>query len=820
MTRRSRKPPANFGRLLLYSATNPTSGYQCSDSRSEYSAHSERWTLAFPTREQRRGGTTREVYSSPPLPPLAGDTPEPMQLGRARLTLEERTRRITSRSCLYCDSALAKRLRIPLVPLDETRTITALDGSPLGSGTITHATVPLTLSLSGAHQETIQLLLVSSPAIHVVLGYPWLYLHNPTVDWPTGTITSWGASCQETCLRTRLLPGSLPTDPAIDLSLVPSAYADIAPVFSKDLARILPPHRPYDCAIDLLPGTSPPRGRLYSLNRAETQAMEEYIRDCVSFSCGRRAMDSALALITGVSTPSRLRTGTKNTKADALSRQFDPPTVPKAPDPILPESIIVAPVRWGVEEAVRQALQGEPDPGTGPPNRLYVPTQVRTRVLLWGHASCLAGHPGVARTLEFVQRRFWWATIREDVKSFVSACSVCAQHKTSRAKQAGLLQPLPIPSRPWSHISLDFVTGLPPSRGQTVVLVVVDRFSKGCRFIPFAKLPSAPEMAEALVQHIIRVHGLPVDVVSDRGPQFTSRFWKAFCSLLGASVSLSSGFHPQSNGQTERTNQDLETTLRCFASANPASWSRHLPWAEYAYNSLVHSSLGMSPFECQFGFAPPLFPEQEAEVGVPSAEAFVRRCRGAWRRARRTLVRMGERHCLQANRRRRPWPSLRPGQRVWLSAKDLPLRVESRKLAPRFVGPFKIVRRITPVSYRLQLPSNMRVHPTFHVSQLKPVLISLPLLLLLSLGSSTGCRPTQSTVSSTLVGVDVGFSSLWIGRGTVRRNEAGSLRGTFWTPPLSGTSTLASLPSLVVPSGVVPKGGGTVTPGIIPDFRH
>lgn len=275
--------------------------------------------------------------------------------------------------------------------------------------------------------------------------------------------------------------------------------------------------------------------------------------------------------------------------------------------------------------------------------------------------------------------------------------------------------------RPWSHISMDFVMGLPLSQGNKVILVVVDRFSKACHLIPLPKLPSAPQNAEIVLQHIFRLHGFPQDVVLDRGPQFASRFWKAFCQLIGASASLSSGFHPQSNGQTERTNQEIETTLRCLASSNPMTWSKHLIWAEFAHNTLHHSSTGMSPFECQFGYQPPLFFEQESEVGVLAAQHLVQWCHRVWKKARAALLKTSQLQQQQANRRRRSAPSLRPGQKVWLSSKDLPLRVEVRKLAPRFIGPFKVLRKVNPVSYRLLLPKSLRIHPTFHVSLLKPV---------------------------------------------------------------------------------------------------
>ena len=217
---------------------------------------------------------------------------------------------------------------------------------------------------------------------------------------------------------------------------------------------------------------------------------------------------------------------------------------------------------------------------------------------------------------------------------------------------------------------------------------MVDRFSKSCHFIALPKLPSALQTAKLMFEHVFRVYGLPQDIVSDRGPQFSSRVWRAFCKLIGATASLTSGFHPQSNGQTERVNQELEASLRSLVADNPSSWSSRLPWAEYAHNTLQSTSTGMSPFQCQ----PPLFPEVERDVSVPSALQFVRRCKRTWKQARRALLRTSKRNQCHANRLRRPTPSFRPGQRVWLFSKDLSLRVESRRLAPRYMGPFKVVK--------------------------------------------------------------------------------------------------------------------------------
>ncbi|KAK3505821.1 hypothetical protein QTP70_019746, partial [Hemibagrus guttatus] len=230
----------------------------------------------------------------------------------------------------------------------------------------------------------------------------------------------------------------------------------------------------------------------------------------------------------------------------------------------------------------------------------------------------------------------------------------------------------------------------------------------------------AMQMAEAIFQHVLRNFGLPEDIVSDRGQQFTSRVWGALCAQLGIGVSLSSGYHPQSNGQAERLNQEIDRFLRSYCSREQQRWSEFLPWAEYVQNSLTHSSTGLTPFQCVLGYQPPLFPWSGEPSEGPAVEEWSRLSQEVWERAHVRLQRAVRRQRIQANRRRHPHPPYWVGQMVWLPTWNLRLKLPCRMLSPKFVGPFEIIRQVNPVAYRLRLVASYRICPTFHVSLLKP----------------------------------------------------------------------------------------------------
>ncbi len=209
------------------------------------------------------------------------------------------------------------------------------------------------------------------------------------------------------------------------------------------------------------------------------------------------------------------RPGAQNTKADALSRLHESSIIPPNQESIISPTVILAPIQWDIMMEIAEAQATDPPPAETPPNRTYVPRALRQRVIQWVHATLSSGHPGIAATVQLLTNRFWWSTLQADTITHIRQCPTCNIAKPSHQLPAGLLQPLPIPQRPWSHIAIDFITDLPLSGGHTTILTVIDRFSKACRFIPLPKLPTALETAENLCNYVFRFYGLPEDIVSD-----------------------------------------------------------------------------------------------------------------------------------------------------------------------------------------------------------------------------------------------------------------------------------------------------------------
>ncbi|XP_073780218.1 uncharacterized protein [Danio rerio] len=294
--------------------------------------------------------------------------------------------------------------------------------------------------------------------------------------------------------------------------------------------------------------------------------------------------------------------GSKNIKADALSRISNEETLLEEIEPILRNPLIIAPIRWDIKHEITQASEQNPIPQACPENKIYVPPMLREKLIAEVNSHPSSGHPGSTATAQLIQSRYLWSSMNKDVINFLNKCSPCQMAKHSRHRPAGLLQ----------------------------------------------------------------------------------RF------------------------------------LRTYCHSNQSDWNKFLMWAEYAQNFLRKAATGLTPFQCVLGFQPLLFPWSGETTDLPAVDTWFKRSEEVWNAAHTHLSHAIRRFKEQADRHRRLGPTYSPGQWVWLSARDLRLRLPCKKLSPRYVGPFQIERQISPVSFRLTLPNHYRIFPTFHVSLLKP----------------------------------------------------------------------------------------------------
>nr|AAQ56440.1 putative polyprotein [Oryza sativa Japonica Group]AAQ56491.1 putative polyprotein [Oryza sativa Japonica Group] len=361
--------------------------------------------------------------------------------------------------------------------------------------------------------------------------------------------------------------------------------------------------------------------------------------------------------------------------------------------------------------------------------RLCVPDdkELKDLILTEAHQTQYSIHPGSTKMYQDLKEKFWWASMRREIAEFVALCDVCQRVKAEHQRPAGLLQPLQIPEWKWEEIGMDFITGLPrTSSRHDSIWVVVDRLTKVAHFIPVHTTYTGKRLAELYLARIMCLHGVPKKIVSDRGSQFTSKFWQKLQEELGTHLNFSIAYHPQTNGQTERVNQILEDMLRACALDFGGAWDKSLPYAEFSYNNSYQASLQMAPFEALSGWKcrTSLFWDQTGERQLFGTEVLTE-AEEKVRTIRERLRIAQSRQKSYADNRRREL-IFEAGDYVYL--RITPLRGVHRfqtkgKLAPRFVGPYRILERRGEVAYHLELPSNMAgIHDVFHVSQLKKCL--------------------------------------------------------------------------------------------------
>ncbi|GMI66048.1 hypothetical protein HRI_000274100 [Hibiscus trionum] len=358
--------------------------------------------------------------------------------------------------------------------------------------------------------------------------------------------------------------------------------------------------------------------------------------------------------------------------------------------------------------------------------RIVVPNdaELRRAILTEGHSSPFAMHPGSTKMYRDLRDEYYWVGLKKDVAEFVSKCLVCQRVKAEHQFPSGLLQPLKIPEWKWERVIMDFVSGLPlsPSKKNSV-WVIVDRLTKCAHFLPVHTTFSLDKLAELYIAEIVRLHGVPKSIVSDRDPRFTSRFWQCLHQALGTRLHFSTSYHPQSDGQSERVIQILEDMLRCCVIEFQGSWEKHLPLVEFAYNNSYQASIQMAPYEALYG-RKCRTPLCWAETGqkLVSMPALLKGTTEKVKLICERLKAASDRQKSYADLKRKEI-EYAVGDRVFLKVspwKKVMRFGRKGKLSPRYIGPYEVVERVGPVAYRLRLPQELeKIHDVFHVSMLR-----------------------------------------------------------------------------------------------------
>ncbi|KAG7594099.1 Zinc finger CCHC-type [Arabidopsis thaliana x Arabidopsis arenosa] len=326
-----------------------------------------------------------------------------------------------------------------------------------------------------------------------------------------------------------------------------------------------------------------------------------------------------------------------------------------------------------------------------------------------------------------IKEYYHWVGMKKDVARWVARCPTCQLVKAESQVPSGLVQSLPMPEWKWDHVTMDFVTGLPRSPAKhDAVWVVVDRLTKSAHFVAVSETDGAERIAAKYIEEIFRLHGVPVSIVSDRDTRFTLHFWKAFQKALGTRVNMSTAYHPQTDGQSERTIRTLEDMLRACALDWGGSWEKHLTLVEFAYNNSYQASIGMSPYEALYGRAcrTPLCwtPVGERMLFGPK---IVDETNEKMKFLKVKLKEAQDRQKSYVDKRRKEL-EFKVGDLVYLKAvtyKGDGRFSKRKKLSPRYVGPYKVIERVGPVAYKLELPPKLDAfHKVFHVSQLRKCL--------------------------------------------------------------------------------------------------
>lgn len=361
--------------------------------------------------------------------------------------------------------------------------------------------------------------------------------------------------------------------------------------------------------------------------------------------------------------------------------------------------------------------------------RLVLPNDsvLRTRIMQECHDTPLGGHLGKDKTIAQIKRRVYWSGMDADIIKYVTSCDPCQRNKPSQQAKMGQLMPLPIPLYPWQQVSMDLITALPRSRsGHDAIVVFVCKLTKMVHFVATTTNVTAPQLATLFMREVVRLHGLPESILSDRDPRFTAHFWRAFWTQLGTTLTMSTAYHPQTDGQTERANRTLEEMLRSRINFQQNDWDEHLSACELATNNAVQASTGFTPFYLNHGREAKLpFDHAIAELlptNNPEAATRIKRLHDDMQRARSNIQVAQQRQARYLDPRRRD-VVFKVGDQVLLSTEHLKMTgvaaTRSPKFTYKYIGPFKVKRVLNDNSYELDLPPQLQIHPVLNISRLK-----------------------------------------------------------------------------------------------------
>lgn len=353
---------------------------------------------------------------------------------------------------------------------------------------------------------------------------------------------------------------------------------------------------------------------------------------------------------------------------------------------------------------------------------LYVPEKLREDIIRQHHDDPTRGHPGIDKTMEQILRNYYFPNMRRRIMRYIQNCDTCIRNKPARHLPYGQMQTPEPPKKPWEWITIDFITKLPKSEGSDMITVITDRLTKYVHLVPSTEKMDSVGMAYMFLKEVITNHGMPRYITSDRDKLFTSRFWKSLTELMGIDHRLTTAYHPQTNGQTERANQTIEQYLRHYVNYQQDDWTLYLPLAQFAYNNAVHTTTAETPFFANYGYHPSITGEPRIQTATSEeANQLMTDLGQLHTQMTRDIEFTSHRMAFYYDKHHGEGPDLKKGEKVFLLSRNIRTKRPSKKLDHQKIGPFIIERKTGPVNYKLRLPESMRkIHPVFHVSLLEP----------------------------------------------------------------------------------------------------